>query len=291
MNRQYNLEEFRFSGSYAGRYMNCHGSAVLAETFPGFTAKATNEFDTTPGGKIRSTVIGTQLHKVFERLLRETEDWIEAAALLDALADVRGAARIDLLTDEVQYITWWFLENNSAPPVEYDIIKMLYMYVPEQRQWDDLNDEEIVRPAVSQAMSPAQIRFIAEALRYVFGIIDLREGATWEMEKTKKATWTFTRPNTTADLVITDGKTLDVVDLKIGTLAVDAFENYQLLYYTETYRTTETTYNIHILQQKKFSILIKTKMTFYLYLNSFEFNFTFFLCRWYFLLKEKNNQR
>ena len=248
--RGYGLKDFRFSGSYASRYMNCHGSAVLTETFPGFSAKETNKVDTTPSGAIKAHVYGTRIHSVFEDILLETEDWIESAALLDTLAAVRGKAREDLLTNEKEYITWWFLANNNLPPVEYETINKLYISIPQQEYYDDLADETIIVPPVAASATPKQIRFIADALRSVFSIMDEREGATFQVEPTIRAEWVATKPNTTADLVITDGKTLDIVDLKIGTIAVPAYENYQLLYYGKTYRTTEERVNVHILQDK-----------------------------------------
>lgn len=246
--RGYTLSDFRFSGSYASRYMNCHGSAVLAETLPGFSSKETNKIDTTPKGAIKTHVYGTRTHSVFEHILQECEDWLEAAAMLDELANIRNPKRDAIIESEKSYITWWFLGHGKLPPIEHKIISKLIIRIPQQSWYDELADEEVVVPPVTGSATPKQIRFLADAVRFVFNIMDNREGATFRVEPTVRADWVATKPNTTADLVITDGHTLDVVDLKIGTIAIPAFENDQLTYYGKTYRTTETTINVHILQ-------------------------------------------
>lgn len=246
--RGYGLKDFRFSGSYASRYMNCHGSAVLEEALPGFKAKPANNLLTTPAGKVKSHVLGTAVHTIFEGILENVENILEAAVLLDELAAKRGNARTELITDEKAYITWWFLANNALPPIEFNLITRLFVVVEEQKYWDDLEDIEVVIPKTTESIPPKLIRFMADALRFIYTLIDGKEGGRVYLEKTVKADWTATKPGTTADIVITDGKTLDIVDLKIGTIAVAAFENDQLLYYGKTYRTTETALNVHILQ-------------------------------------------
>ena len=248
--RNYTRDEFRFSGSYVSRYMNCHGSAVLAEAIPTFVAKVENQTMTTPSGKIKQHVIGTAIHNSFQEML--DGDVLEKAALLDELAAVRGPKRTALLEDETKYITWWFLGHNTLPPIEFNIISRLHIRVEEQQFYDEDSDAYEVIPAVAEGATPKQLRFLADALRYCFDIIDNMDGARVFLEETRPAVWTATQPRTTADIVITDGKQLEVIDLKLGTLAVEAFENYQLLYYTQTYKTTETRHRVHILQPGNF---------------------------------------
>ena len=245
--KTHTIQDLRFSGSYISRYMNCPGSAVLSEAIPGFESE---------DNRRKATTRGTRLHQVFQNILEGETELTEAAAMLLKLADVFGKKRIALLVDETAYITWWFLaeENYCEPPVPYSTIKLLHEIIPETTKYDEENDIYEVIPEKVNQTSPALIRFLAEALLFVHEIREDREGARLIVEETRVANWTDTKPETTADLVMTDGKTLDVFDFKTGTIPVDAAHNDQLLYYAQTYLTEEVEVNLYILQPKNTSI-------------------------------------
>ena len=241
------LQDFRFSGSYISRYMNCPGSAVLSEALPGFESE---------DNRRKATTRGTRLHQVFQNILEGEAEITEAAAMLLKLADVFGKKRIALLVDETAYITWWFLaeENYCEPPIPFSTIKLLHEIIPETLEYNEEDDVYDVIPEKVNQTSPALIRFLAEALLFVHEILEQREGAILIVEETRTADWTSTKPKTTADLVITDGKTLDVIDFKTGMIPVEAAHNDQLLYYAETYKKDEKEINLYILQPKNTSI-------------------------------------
>lgn len=241
VSKGYALQDFRFSGSYISRYHACHGSAVLAESLPGFERIS---------GDRKATTKGTRLHTVFQQILEQCADLIEAAVLLEQLADVFGKNRIKLLKDERSYILWWFTESKTVPPVDHSIIAPLHEVIPAWSEQDEITEEWVHHAEEDVVTSPAHIRFIAECLRYVFEIIEHREGALLLMEETRVATWTQTKPKTTADLVISDGKTLDVIDFKTGSISVSVEYNEQLMYYAKTYRKKEKKINLHVLQPK-----------------------------------------
>ena len=238
------IEDFRFSGSYVSRYHHCHGSAVLSEAIPGFELK--------DAPVRRATDKGSRLHHLFEGALL-AEDPLEIARMLDVLQTVRGAKRTALLLDETAYITWWFLteKNFTAPPLPFELVSLLYSVgEPTMVQNSETDEWEEVPGRVNEA-SPKEIRLLSEGIRYVWDLQDNMEGAIILTEATKTAEWTATKPRTTADVVLTDGKVLHVIDLKMGTIPVEAFENEQLMYYGKTYMTTEETVHLHIIQQPK----------------------------------------
>lgn len=242
MKTGYGIDSFRFSGSYVSRYHACPGSAVLEEAIPGFQSL---------GKERAASSLGTRLHKVFQRILEECEDWIEGAALLDALANVWGKARIELLVSEKAYLTWWILEmkNTTAPPVPFSIISLLHEVQPAWVEEDVETGAMTSHPEKEIQTSPKLIRFLADAVRYIYNLADLHEGAVVRTEDTRVAEWTQTKPKTSADVTINSPKRIDIVDLKTGTIPVEAFENEQLLYYLETYMEgTEVELYVHVIQ-------------------------------------------
>jgi len=239
----YGIEDFRFSGSYVSRYHHCSGSAVLDEAIPGFKPV---------GGERAASSLGTRLHKVVQRILTQCEDWEAAAELLDQLAAVRNVKdeRVILLKSEAQYYRWWILDrgNTSAPPVPFEIIELLHEVQPERVEEGEDGVEEIMIPAKDIMTSPLLIRFLAQAVRYIYSLLDEVEGAEVWCEQSRTAEWTQTKPQTSADIVLTNGVKIIVVDLKTGTIPVEAAHNEQGLYYVETYRTKEVEAEFHIIQ-------------------------------------------
>ena len=246
MSSGYTIEDFRFSGSYGSRYHSCPGSAVLAEAIPGF--RATGEERT-------ATTRGTRLHSVFAHILTECEDLTAASTLLRELSAVRGQARVALLKDKRAYITWWFLAHHEAPPVEYEVIQELHETVPGYVQEDNETGATTTIPAKEIVTSPLLLRFLADAVQYIEELLVVAgPRAKLFVEQTKYATWTHTRPRTQADVVVTNGKQLWVIDLKTGSIPAEAAANEQLLYYVQTYRERETTFEVVILQPKQNSV-------------------------------------
>lgn len=223
----YTIDDFRFSGSYVSRYHHCPGSAVLAEAIPGFQTVVETR---------AASTLGTRLHEVFSRILGECEDWLEAAALLNVLADVWGKARIELLLSEKEYITWWFLKEYSAPPIDWNIVSLLHAVEPAWIEEDEETGAYTNHPEKDIVTSPKLIRFLADAIRFVHELRDENHGAEIFLESKRVATWTATKPKTSADVVLSSKTRLDVVDLKTGTIPVEAAHNEQLLYYAQTYR-------------------------------------------------------
>jgi len=213
--------DFRFSASYASRYNNCHGSANLPASIPGFIHPDKNEL----GRK----GLGTQLHGIFAEVISSKVDLLEAATFLESLAQVWGKQRTALIKDETKYITWWFLQHKKLPPIENKVIQGLIQYVPKTDTAD----------AHEHSTPPRLIVFMAEALREVQRIIDkfpVRENVMVLVEQKKEAVWLTTAPKTTVDLIIHDEHTMYVIDLKFGDIEIVAAGNEQLLYYAQTWR-------------------------------------------------------
>jgi len=235
------IEDFRFSGSYVSRYHHCPGSAVLEEAIPGFTTVVEER---------AASTLGTRLHKVFEKILEECDDWLEAAALLNQLADVWGKNRISIITDTVTYYRWWVLElkNTEAPPIEHDIIALLHDIKPAWVEEDEETGATKSHEEKDIVTSPKLIRFLADALRFMHALQDEHEGAQLYLEGTRVATWTKTKPRTSADAVFSGKERIDIVDLKTGTIEVEAAYNEQLLYYLKTYMKKQIELWVHIVQ-------------------------------------------
>ena len=241
MSTGYGIEDFRFSGSYVSRYHHCSGSAVLDESIPGFHAV---------GEDRAASTLGTRLHRVFERILGECDDVLEAAALLNLLADVWGKRRITIIQDEGAYYRWWILDckNVTAPPIGHDIIEELHAVTPEWLEEDEETGTTISHLAKDIVTSPKLIRFLADALRFVHALRDENLGAVMYTEEKRIASWTQTKPKTSADVVLSSKVRLDIVDLKTGTIPVEAAYNEQLLYYLKTYLRREVELWVHIIQ-------------------------------------------
>ena len=207
MSTGYGIEDFRFSGSYVSRYHHCSGSAVLDESIPGFVAV---------GEDRAASTLGTRLHRVFERILGECDDVLEAAALLNALADVWGKPRIVIIQDEVSYYRWWILElkGEGHPPIAHDIVEELHAVTPEWLEEDEETGATISHLAKDIVTSPKLIRFLADALRFVHALRDENLGAVMYTEEKRVASWTQTKPKTSADVVLSSKVRLDIVDLK-----------------------------------------------------------------------------
>jgi hypothetical protein len=237
----FTIDDFRFSGSYVSRYHHCPGSAVLAESIPGFHSVVEER---------AASSLGTRLHKVFERILTECEDWLEASASLRLLADVWGKNRTDLLQNQQLYILWWFMElkNYCEPPIDYSIISMLHEVVPEWVEEDNDTGATTHHPEKEIVTSPKLLRFLADAIVFLYELRDENAGAVLWAEKKVVAKWTKTKPKTTADVVLSSGVRLDIVDLKTGSIPVEAAHNEQLLYYLQTYRKKEVELWIHVVQ-------------------------------------------
>lgn len=210
----------RFSASYASRYNNCHGSANLEEAIPGFEHPDRNE----RGMKGEGTI----LHKIFQDVLEQCQDILEAANLLEQLAALNWRKRRPILADEKQYIIWWFMQFKQAPPVDWSIVNTL--------QYETVAEAEGKEVRTWWSVPPRRIVFLAEALRQVFDIIDTMEGAEILTEVKLKAEWLTTRPSTTADLVLRDKNKIRIIDLKMGDVVVSPIFNEQLMYYAKTWR-------------------------------------------------------
>jgi len=235
----FGIEDFRFSGSYVTRYHHCHGSAVLEESIPGFKSN---------GVERAASTLGTRLHKVFERILAECNDILEAAALLNRLADVWGKDRLMLLQVEKSYIVWWFMKEFEAPPIDFSIIELLHDVVPAYVEEDIETGTTISHLAKEIVTPPKMIRFLADALRFIMELHDETGGSEMYLESKRIAEWTQTKPKTSADVAMSNSIRLDIVDLKTGTIPVEAAHNEQLLYYVESYRDKEVELWVHIVQ-------------------------------------------
>ena len=224
--------DFRFSASYASRYNNCHGSANLDKAIPGFIHPERN--DNGMKGE------GTKLHKIFEMIILSGADLTLAAKLLKEFAAVRGPKRADLLLNEKMYITWWFLQFKSLPPVEHSVlVEGLLLQSPIVNvDGSPTLDKDGVPMIRSTAGTPRRIVHVGDALEYVRDLIDMMDPDTLfiKTEAMAKVMWLQTQPNTTVDLVIGDWEELHVLDLKMGDLAVSPIDNEQLMYYGETFR-------------------------------------------------------
>jgi len=217
----------RFSASSADKYHNCHGSANLPAAIPGF------EFTPRPIAKARDQ--GTALHKVLENTVLHSTSLVEAAQMFRQLADVYGKNRTALLEDPVAYLTWWFMINETVPPVEYEYVQPL-LFQGEGKV---------------ESTPPALIKFLADAIDFIAEI--LVDGGEVQTEVTVKATWLKTEPNTTVDIIIRQGEHLYIIDLKAGTTPVEAMNNNQLLYYTACFLEQEEYLHLIILQRNNIS--------------------------------------
>lgn len=228
--REPDVIPLRFSASYASRYNNCHGSANLPEAIPGFEFRDDTER--------RMAGEGTRLHKIFESVISSGVELTEAANCLEHLASVHYTKRRPLLKDETKYITWWFLQFKTIPPVEYSVIKNLL---------GPLNDQD----KYEWEVPPRRVVFLANALRYLYETLDtLDEGYELLVEKKMHVEWLTTRPKTTADVVISGQTKLLVMDLKMGDIEVSPINNEQLMYYVQTYRKPRhTVFQVHIMQR------------------------------------------
>lgn len=220
--------DLRLSASYAGRFMNCSASADLKTAIPNFEVKES---------KRQAASQGTVMHSFFEAIILEGVDLIQCAAMLRDLADVRGKARIKLIENEKDYIIWWFMKEKCAPVLEHEHLRHLKFKSTNketgEEEWNDV--------------PPLPIRFIAEALEYV--ALLLRQGGTLHVEQTCQVEWLETKPYTTVDIMIRNGNKLHILDLKMGSIKVDVFENKQLLYYAAAFRDEESEITLHILQR------------------------------------------
>lgn len=81
-----------------------------------------------------------------------------------------------------------------------------------------------------QELPTSDVRRMAEALTYV---ADLRSTRRFKalVEKSVKATWLVSEPDTTVDLVLFTQDEIHVLDLKTGKVPVEVVGNEQLLYY------------------------------------------------------------
>jgi hypothetical protein len=226
------LPEFRFSASYASRYNNCHGSANLPESIPGFIMPDKNE--------LGMKGMGTLLHGIFAAVLLSEADLTEAALCLESLSQVWGKGRTELIKDEVKYITWWFKMYKTRPPINHEILKDLIQYVPKSEKAE----------AHEHPTPPRIIVHLAESLRYVKAITDQYEEWDILVEEKREAKWLVTAPKTTVDVVISTPTELHVLDLKMGDVPVDVVMNEQLMYYAQTFREyTHRRIVLHIMQR------------------------------------------
>ena len=239
---------FRFSASYASRYNNCHASANLTEAIPGFEHPAKNDL----GRKGQ----GTNLHEIFQEVIsaaikaEDTVDSLRASAdLLHVFADVYGKNRTALIKDEKAYIMWWFSSRKKLPPMEWKILRNFLRMVPVLKPVEGGPTE------TEESTAPRLIHFMADSLSYVADIVMHLDGyesgkVNIIVEAKKTVTWLRTQPKTTVDLIIDNGTSLHVLDLKMGDIEVSPIENQQLMYYAETWRTFEhDTVVLHIMQR------------------------------------------
>lgn len=226
--------DFRLSASYVSRYHNCHASANLTEALPGFVHPERNN------NGMKGT--GSLLHGVFEVIVKTCEDLEAAATCLRWVASYWGPKRRDLLQDEKAYITEWFLKYKTAPPIDVNVLQPFI-----------LTKEGRDGAAIVTTVEPRRIEFLADALDEVARITSTLENPKIFVEEKKSADWLETAPYTTADLIITDGDHMYVIDLKMGDIEVSPIENEQLMYYAKTFITTETEVTLVILQRKNIS--------------------------------------
>jgi len=224
----------RFSASQASKYHNCHASANLEEAIPGWSFKKKE--------RAQARDAGTAQHEVFENLLLHSVDRLAAAYLLRELADVRGKARTKLIKDQREFLIWWFMKEQSAPPIEHEYLRKLIIDLPAK---DGEGMVEFSTPPIS-------IRFLADAVEYVHSLLQDPD-AELLTEETVSADWLVTKPNTTVDVLVRVGSKLYVIDLKTGTTPVDAVENEQLLYYAACFWKGEAEITLVIIQPKNLS--------------------------------------
>ena len=219
----------RFSASAASKYHNCHASANLVEAIPGFELK--------PKEHAQARDQGTALHKILENIVNEVKELHDAATMLREIAGLtnmgNAKTRTTTLTDEKKYVTWWFLKTGTPPVLEHKYLRAL----------------EFAGAGGMISTPPKLIRFLADCVDYIADIMDDHPNAVVRTEVTVKATWLSTEPNTTVDIIITDGDDLWVIDLKAGTIAVEVVGNEQLLYYAACFDTDQLRLHLAILQQ------------------------------------------
>ena len=230
-------ERLRFSASAASKYHNCHASANLEEAIPGF------EHRKKPRAKSRDQ--GTALHKVMELALTQTLSLREVAAMLRELSAVFGKKRTLLLESEKDYIIWWFMLHNEMAPIEHKVVAPLLFDIMTKPDEDGNTEMETI------STPPKIIRFLASAMDVLAEIMD--NGGVLVTEQKREARWMETKPSTTVDILIRQGKTLYVIDLKAGVIPIEAIENEQLMYYAKTFVDDETELVLMILQDGNFS--------------------------------------
>lgn len=225
----------KFSASYASRYHNCHGSANLEQAIEGFEHPDRNE----RGMKGEGTIC----HKIFQEVLESGTDLVAAANLLEILAGLYYKERRPIVDDKMKYITWWFLTYKTKPPIDWEIINQFHWYIVPDKGGDE----------VFNSVPPRRMVFLAQALLYVNDLLKSMHRPVILTEKKVTAEWLTTRPSTTADVVIYDATSLEVLDLKMGDIEVSPMGNEQLLYYAQTYmkdlNIDPKTINVHIVQR------------------------------------------
>jgi hypothetical protein len=227
--------DFRFSASVASRYSNCHGSANLAEAIPGFEHPERNE----NGMKGE----GTRLHSLFEHAMEKTDDLRAKAKLLRDVSSLHWTKYRPLLKDETKYITWWFIQHKTLPPIELSVLAPVILH--EKPVLDTDGNPKVVDGLITTVIAgapPRRIQFIADAIDYVADILDeLKDKGADDIEvlieAKRVADWLVSKPKTTVDLIVRSVKLsiMYVIDLKMGELEVSPQENEQLMYYSKTF--------------------------------------------------------
>lgn len=235
-------EGFRFSASYASRYHKCHGSANLQQAIPGFEYPERND-DGWKG-------VGTQLHEIFAVGVSDGKDLRLKAKLLRDLSGER--TRLKLLHDKKAFIVWWFMPNKSAPPIDFEVLARGMIYQVPVRD-SNANPTGEMR---EKAVEPRYVVAMAEAFEYVADLLDeMDDDVKILVEQKRTADWLSTAPKTTVDLILMDAHRMEVLDLKMGDVPVDATNNTQLMYYAWTFGAANyEAVTLHIMQRNNFNL-------------------------------------
>lgn len=184
--------------------------------------------------------VGTNVHEILEIASTWPLFLLERASqLVQQYAAIHWRARRLITANEVDCSDW--IVQNQLSTLTYQAV-----YVLELTDWLLLVGRAV--------LPPAMLRFVADAIDYV---VDLRVktdsySTVVYKELKMKAKFLDSLPSTTADVVISGPKVLDVLDYKSGKIPVHVIDNDQLLFYAAAayaaVGSTATQIRMHIVQ-------------------------------------------
>lgn len=198
----------RFSASNVARLAACPGSADLELAIPGWVPPVV---DPMKGAKGRGTLVHDALQDTSSWPLAQLSDASDAVA---ELAEVHYIKRRAALAS-TKVLDTWLTDTFGKHEVKPEVITWLCKL---------------------QMMTPAQLRFISDALAYVRAVrMNLAPDVEIIAEENITADWLETKPGTTPDLILMSISHLEVIDYKAGKIEVPVENNEQLMYYAACY--------------------------------------------------------